>query len=163
MWMCDVELQMIAQLEAMKQLGIPAEDTIRSVFINRNKKETTMSTTQIDLTDLTAAAKDLRDTYGREPGLLEVLEHMEQQRIREEGRYIRVQFTPGGTLYCYRCEGCAVGDWVVTPPNNYSNRPQLLQVKKLGRPPVFRTSDAQVRSAHRVPQEIALGLDRRGC
>lgn len=86
-------------------------------------------------------------------------ERQEKMRLeRERSMYARVKFTPGGRLYNYEVAGCAVGDWIVVPPNSMRNTPSILEVVELGR----GSWDGICRPAHKVPTEIAEGLDY-GC
>lgn len=90
--------------------------------------------------------------------LAKLRERMEKQREekmrleREQAMYARVKFTPGGRLYNYEVADCAVGDWIVVPPNSMRNAPSILEVIELGRGTGTASAVRPTRSRPRSPR-----------
>lgn len=70
----------------------------------------------------------------------------------EEAKYVQVSFgSSRGEPYVYECKGCAVGDWIVVPPNVLSYEPQLVKVVATGR----NGYEGKIIKAHRVPKAFS--------
>lgn len=116
-----------------------------------------MADASVDLNRLVDAYEQLKRAGSMpgsapyEPSLMTVL-----RAIQEEDRqFVQVRFESGGRTYAYHCSGAEIGDYVVTPPNWYNNRPQLVRVIALGR----SSYRGECRPAHLVPRAIATGED----